>query len=372
VWFDARVDADEARIRELERGFRRDGLPNLIVDLSASQDIFTRAAPFFALVVVVEIVIALDVDAGWKNVLLALGGAAVLFGAFGVLNVVRGRRFLSIPDRVGPPELAAFVVLPALLPIVLSGRYRSGFTTILVNLAIVGIAYLVVGYGLLPILRWAGARFFKQLGASASIFVRAVPLVFFTLVMFFTQEIWLVFTEPGPATYWTAIALFGLLAVVFLTARLPGIVREVQGEPQVGDAPLRRRERLNLAAVALISEGLQVTFVSLAVWLFYVILGGLLVTADIRALWLLQPDPAIVDLAWFGEHVQLTSGLIRVATGVAAFAGLYYAVTILVDPAYRDQFVDALSDELRETFERRREYLRLIERRSGTQGTGSG
>jgi hypothetical protein len=39
------MDADARRIRELERGFRRDGLPNLIVDLSATEDIFTRAIP---------------------------------------------------------------------------------------------------------------------------------------------------------------------------------------------------------------------------------------------------------------------------------------------------------------------------------------
>ena len=45
--------------------------------------------------------------------------------------------------------------------------------------------------------------------------------------------------------------------------------------------------------------------------------------------------------------------LLRVATGVASFAGLYYAVAILVDSAYRDQFVDTLTSQLRETFERR-------------------
>ena len=44
--------------------------------------------------------------------------------------------------------------------------------------------------------------------------------------------------------------------------------------------PLRRKERLNLAAVALISEMLQVMFVSAAIWLFYVVLGALLVNAD--------------------------------------------------------------------------------------------
>jgi hypothetical protein len=61
--------------------------------------------------------------------------------------------------------------------------------------------------------------------------------------------------------------------------------------------------------------------------------------------------------------MQLTAALLRVATGVAGFAGLYYAVTILVDAAYRDQFVDTLSAQLRETFERRSEYLDLLRRR---------
>ena len=46
----------------------------------------------------------MDVEKGWVNLLLALGGAAILVGAFGVLNVARGRRFLSVPARVGPPN----------------------------------------------------------------------------------------------------------------------------------------------------------------------------------------------------------------------------------------------------------------------------
>jgi hypothetical protein len=369
LWFDAAVDtetgtgANRARIRELERGFRRDGLPNLIVDLSASEDIFTRAIPFLSLVFVLEIVNALDVEAGWTNLVLALGGAVVLLGAFGVLNLLRGRRFLSIPDKVGAPELAAFVLLPALLPVIFSGQFLFGSTTILVNLAIVAIAYVVVGFGVVSILRWVGVRFFTQLRASVTVLVRAVPLLlFFSLVMFFTQEIWMVFTDPGAATYWTAICMFVLIAAVFLSVRLPGMVKEVQAESQLGDVPLRRRERLNLAAVALISEALQVAFVSAAVWLFYVLLGALLVTADVRASWLLVPDQVIWDVAWLGERVQVTEGLLRVATGVAAFAGLYYAVTILVDPSYRDQFVDNLTTELRGTFERRTEYLQLLGR----------
>ena len=366
------MDADSRRIRELERGFRRDGLPNLIVGLSAAEDIFTRAIPFLVLVFVVEIVNALDIDAGWTNLILALGGAVVLIGGFGVLNLIRGRRFLSIPARFGIPELIAFVTLPALLPVLFSGQFLFGFVTIVFNAAIVFLAYLVVGFGFVAIVRWAGVRFFAQMGESVTVLVRAVPLLlFFSLVIFLTTESWQVFTATGGGVFWMAIGMFVLLGTVFLSVRLPGVVHEIQEESDVGDVALRRRERLNLAAVALISESLQVLFVSAAVWLFYVLLGSLLVSSDVRDAWLGQPGVPIWEIALFGEHVQVTWQLLRVATGVAAFAGLYYAVAILVDSAYRDQFVDALSSELRTTFERRSEYLELRRRQGMAAEPGS-
>jgi hypothetical protein len=364
------VGDDAARIEELERGFRRDGLPNLIVDFSVSEDIFTRAIPFLTVVFVLECVNAADVQKGiGRNLLLAIAGLAILVGAFGLVNRLRGRPFFSVPTRVGWPELGAFVVLPAVLPIAFSQQWLFGLNTALVNLALLGVVYLVIGFGVISIVRWAGARFFHQLAASVSVLVKAVPLLlFFSLVMFFTTEIWQVFTTPGPAAFWTAMGLFVLLAMVFLAVRLPSVVREVQEESAVGAVPLRRKERLNLAAVALISEMLQVVFVSTAVWVFYVLLGALLVNAEVRGAWLLTPDDVAFTVAWFGDRLVFSEALARVATGVAAFAGLYYAVTILVDAAYRDQFVDSLIEELRDTFRRRSEYLEL-QRRHGVAVT---
>lgn len=65
-----------------------------------------------------------------------------------------------------------------------------------------------------------------------TVLVRAVPLLpFFSLVSFFTTEIWQVFTTTGSATYWTAIAMFLLLGMGFLVVRLPSVVREVRGPP---------------------------------------------------------------------------------------------------------------------------------------------
>jgi hypothetical protein len=142
-------------------------------------------------------------------------------------------------------------MLPALLPVVFSRQFLFGFTTILANLAILVLTYVVVGFGLVFIVWWVVVRLFALLGASVAVLVRAVPLlVFFSLVSFFTTEIWQVFTTTGLATYWTAIAMFLLLGSGFLVVRLPSVVREVQAESHLGDVPLRRRERLHLALVA--------------------------------------------------------------------------------------------------------------------------
>ena len=47
-------------------------------------------------------------------------------------------------------------------------------------------------------------------------------LLFFSLVMFFTTEIWQVFTTTGSGLYWTAIGLFGALGLLFLAVSLRG------------------------------------------------------------------------------------------------------------------------------------------------------
>ena len=133
MWFDAPMDGDEARIEELERGFRRDGLPNLVVDYSAAEDVFTRALPFFALVFAVEVVVAVDAELGWTGIGLVAAVLATLVMAFGVMNAVRGQRFFSIPERVDTPELVAFVVLPVLVSFAFGDRRLDALAVLVIN-----------------------------------------------------------------------------------------------------------------------------------------------------------------------------------------------------------------------------------------------
>ena len=362
------MDLEAQRILELEETFRREGLPNLIVGRSLAQDL-RSVVPILGLVFVLEVAFALPLPSAWQTAVAVLVGALMVAAAFGVSNALRRRRVVSLPERVGAWESLVFVLVPALVTAVVGDGLVTALVLVLVNVGLLLVAYLVVVFGVVAIVRWAVVRLFAQLAASRTVLVRAVPLLlFFSLVMFFTTEVWQVFTTTDSGLYWTAIGLFGVLGLLFLAVSLPGIVRQTEPDLELGNVALRRRELLNLEVVALLSEVLQVLFVSVAVWLFYVVLGTLLVSAEVRGAWLGRADHVLWELAWLGERAQVTSELLRVATGVAAFSGLYYAVAILVDPSYRDQFVDSFGTELRATFEQRAEYHRLLQHHPA--GTG--
>jgi hypothetical protein len=361
----------ERRIHELERGFRHAGLPLLIEDYSATEDIFTRAVPFLALVFVLELVGAANLQwSAGANALALVGGLVVLLGAIGTLNVVRGRPFLSVPSKVGVPELTAFVVVPVVLPLIFGGQVVSAVVTGLVNLLLLGAVWLVVGYGVFSILRWAIVRFLHQLRGALKLLVRVVPLLlFFGLVTFFTNEYWALFGTASTVTFVAAVGMFALLATAFLLVRIPGNVRDLERASDL-DVPLRRSQRVNVGLVIFLAQALLVTFVGVAVWLFFLVFGGLLVTSQIRTDWIGDAGHDLFTIPFLGEQLAITKELIRTATGVASFSALYYAVSAAIDSTYRDEFIDQLTDQLRATFADRSEYLRLRGERDARAPSG--
>ena len=104
-----------------------------------------------------------------------------------------------MPQRVGKTELAAFVLMPALLPLIFGGQWKSAIVTAVANLVLLGLIYAVVGYGLLWILRWVLGRLAGQLRSALGLIAKALPLLLiFALLSFTTQESWQIF--PGVTT----------------------------------------------------------------------------------------------------------------------------------------------------------------------------
>lgn len=362
------VVSEPAAVTDFERRFRRAGLPLFIEDYSPAGDIFNRAVPLLALVFVVELLGAIDLD--WPllaNLAAGLGAVAVALVLVAASNRRRGLPALAMPQRVGTPELAGFVLVPALLPLVFNGQVVSAVVTAAGNLLLLALILGVVGFGLMSIIRWAGARLLSQLASSLSLLTRAVPLLMiFSIVLFLTTEMWQVFTEVDDISLAILGALFVGLGVTFLVARLPVEVRRLERDAGEGGPPLRGRQRVNVGLVLFVSQSLQVLLVSLVVGAFFVAFGVLTVDERILQTWIGDGGDVLLRIGIGGRDAVLTSELLRVSAAIASFTGLYFAISMLTDEVYRREFLDELTTEMSDTFRARKAYLEL---RGGQPGT---
>lgn len=335
-----------------ERRLRRAGLPLLIEDYSAYEDIFTRATPLLAVVLTGQLLGAVDKDwPWWANALALVGALAIVAGGVAMVNRHRGRRALSVPDRVGPAELAAFVLVPALLPLVFGGQVTSALVTAGGNLLLLVLIYAIVGIGLLSIVRWAAGRLVSQLAASLKLLTRAVPvLLIFMIVLFINTEMWQVFSGVSDPALLGVVALFLVVGSSFVASRLPREVRELELDVDARP-PLTARQRFNVGLVMFVSQGLQVLVVAVLVGAFFVAFGALAITPEVVESWIGERPHAIAG------RPELSEELVKVSSALAAFSGLYYAIAVLSDATYREEFLEDLETSLRETFADRARYL---------------
>jgi hypothetical protein len=349
-----------------ERGFRRAGLPLLIEDYSAREDVFTRAVPVLTLVLLLEVLGAINLK--WSvgvNLAAAAGGLAFILVALGLLNRARGRPFFSRPRDIGTAELVGFVAIPALLPLVFSGQWRSALVTAAGNALLLALVYGIVGYGLTSIVRWAAERLVRQLVASLSLLARALPLLLiFAVVLMLTTEMWQTFSSESAGQLALVGGLFVLVGTVFLVARLPREVGQLERDAGAGP-PLDSRQRVNVGLVLFISQALQVLVVAVAMGLFFAAFGTLAISPKVQATWLGGAPNSLLNLHLVGGHQVISEELLRVSGAIAAFSGLYYAIAVLTDSTYREEFLNEVTDEMRATFVARAEYLTA---RSGTTG----
>jgi hypothetical protein len=187
-----------------------------------------------------------------------------------------------------------------------------------------------------------------------------VPLLaIFVLLSFPTQELWEIFSEPTRGIYAVILGMLALLGAAFLAVRLPREARELEREVGQDSAPLRRSQLFNVELVMFVSQALQVLLVSLMIAMFLTVFGVLAVDEGIRTQWLGSPGHELFHLQLLGERLELTGQLLRVAGGLAAFSGFYFAIAMFTDSTYREEFLGEITSEMRRSFKDRAEYLRL-------------
>lgn len=348
-------------LSDYERALRRAGLPLLIEDYSAREDIFTRAIPFLGLWFLAMCLNGANFE--WStaaNLAVIAVGLVLLLAPLVILNVRSGRRWYAPPQRVGNVELAIFLLVPPILPLIGGWQVGVAVMALIGNAVVLLLVYVVVGYGLLSILRWSIGRLLGQLRDSVTMLAKAVPLLlFFALVLFINAEMWQVFGDITDGNLAGVVGLFVVLGAIFLAARLPGEVRELERRERV-DPPLTRRQRFNVGLVMFVSYALQTLVVAVAITLFFVAFGLLTTSGEVINAWTGDEGEEVGSITLFGSTTIITAELLRVSAAIASFSGLYYAISVLTDATYRREFLGGFERSMERTFALRAEYLAAI------------
>ncbi len=396
---------DEARrlVAATERWFLRRGTPHFIDRYRASEDVFTRTLPVLGFVVLVELLGAARLEwHWWQNALAVVGGVGVLVGAWAAINHLRDRPAFQAPDDVGVVELAAFVVLPAGLPLVFGGQVGSALATAVANLVVLVTIYLITSYGLVPMSRWALGQTSRQLGTVLGLFGRALPLLLlFSVGLFVNTEVWQVATTLDGVLFWTVVGFFVLIGLVFLLLRLPGEVGalrdQLRGEglvdacaasplaavaraevggtrPDPDPVPLSRRQQGNVLLVLLFSQAVQIALVTVTITGFFLLFGLIAIRPEVVGSWLGEASTAgeLARWRWFGHDLVVTRALLHVAGFLGALSGFYFTVYVITDATYRSEFFTEIVEEVRQSLAVRTVYLALVRRLEAGGGPVAG
>lgn len=380
-----------------ERWFVKRGVPHLIADYSPSTRVWTRAKPFLIGVLLLEAMLPFsDRYAGASQGLVFLASVGLMLAAVSAFNRLRGRSLFDSLDEVELPELAFFVLAPAAVIFILdTDRVVPALCYALANLGLLALVYIVVGFGLLPMIRWSVGNMGHHLQALSRLFARTLPvLLVLTVFMFINAEIWQVAHLVGPPAFSIVGLLVVLIGLGFLWLSSDEVVEDVDELESwddvlalVGDSPLAgtgppdvpfarsnltRGGRFNLRILVLVSLTTQVVLVGLLVIGFYLVMGAILMNGPVLELWTEAADiKELVSYRVGGLDLLITREHLRVSGLVGALAGLNIAVSALTDQAYRATFLSDLAAEIGENLAVERLYSALPDRTQPGSSTTS-
>lgn len=235
-------------------------------------------------------------------------------------------------------------------------------------------ALVVVAYALLalhggPIARWALRRALGSLGLLLPLATRALPiLMLFITFLFINTEVWQVASALHGGVLWAAVLCFAGVALGFLVPRMAQELDEFDDRVQIeevlagtANSPLEAAARrltgdgvhlpeqaqvtglqmVNLVLVLVIAQAVQVFLLVVAVFVFFLGFGALVIEPEVITAWVGDGHPDWLP----GPHV-VSVELLHVSLFLAGFSGLYFTVVAITDEVYRREFFTTIMDEL--------------------------
>lgn len=372
----------EADSYTADRWFLSRGLPAVVHRSSLLRRLWSRSAPALAgLALIAANSVAVVAISGEHTIDIAgrpdLRQSLVL----GLLAVAVPLAALAgwLVSRIESPGRRSVAATAALAVIVLGGLLGGPSQRPLVNMVIFGLAMLLIllftATGVGAILGWVGELTVSNLAATAGMFVRALPVVLLTFLVFFNTYVWLMTSLISRGRLWLGMGFLFLVAGSFLVSATLDKVRPLMtgadlptgddaaalaGTPFDGVAdppesdPLSIRERLNAVFVVAASQLVHVLTVAAMTGGVFFVLGMILVSPPVLDAWTRgngRPDGELL-----GMTLPIPDSLIQTTMLLSAITFMYLSAKVVTDTQYRSQFLDPMVADLRATLVARNRY----------------
>ncbi len=365
---------------EAERWFLANGLPAVLRPGALVRSVWARSAPALAAYAWVMLSSVLLVSLTGKHTI-DINGAPTRTEWF-VLAVF----LLVLPtatlvgwavSRLPTARAADAASAVACLVTVASGFYggmtaRSG-VNLTIELLVIASVLLCTATGIGSILGFAAKVTISNLASVGSLFVRALPVVLLTVLVFFNTYVWLMASTLSRARLWLALLFLFAVATVFLVystlERVRPILRpdakeakdagRLAGTPfaDLPDRPRRvdlsKPERLNVVFALVLSQFVQVLTVAVVTALIFFVLGLIVLSPELLAAWTHNGSP---DGRLLGMTFPVPQALIQTTMFLTALTFMYLSARAVSDVEQRTRFLDPLLDDLRLTLVARDRY----------------
>lgn len=286
----ARGEDTARRLEADERYFRRQGLPTLIEDYSATEDILTRAWPWLAVLFLVQVMRSIATSWTPRMAGAILGGSVcAILAAWALVNRWKSRRLFAPPSRLGWWSAAVFVLVPSLMRMS-GGDVMPALRHVAFNVAVCTLVVGVIGWGLAQTLAWALLRLIADLGRQLVIVFRQMAAIFlFCFLLFFTQEMWQFATVSDPVRFRTLAGVLAAFALLMVVAGTPRLTRQLEGDLLDESERLTWGQRTNLTLLFAVRQSLQLCVILLVAFAVFAVLSVAVVGQELYAAWDLPP-----------------------------------------------------------------------------------
>lgn len=369
-----------AQRESAERWFLERGLPYVLRPGVLVRRVWLRSAPALAAFGVMMLFSIIVVAVTGKHTIDIDGSPTraewfVLAVVVVVLPVASVAGWLV--SRISDARSRAATVVVSLALAVLGAIFGGPSPHVLVDAiteaVVIAVILLCTASGVGAVLGWAVRIMLTNLASIGDLFVRALPVLLLTMLVFFNGPAWKMAATVTRGRLWLALLFLVLIAASFLLSGTMGQVRPIlapeakrpeHAQMLVGTPfehlpdrprrkPLSKAERINVVFVLALSQFVRVLTVALSTGLIFLVFGLILISPDL-----------LIELTgqgrFDGEILTMTlpipQALIQMVMFLTALTFMYLAARAVGDKEYRAQYLDPLVEELLLTLVARDRY----------------